>query len=146
MNDKSLRKPLVLMILDGWGINPRVEQSAIAQAKTPHLDALAARGMLFTHAYCPAPLCNPSRTAVMTGLYGQVVPGAEAIQADMRGLTLDREFDAILAWDSFFHLAADDQRELKKYVWNDTKKTFDKTLLGRLQENTITWGITAGTF
>ena len=37
-------------------------------AQTPHIDGLADRGMLFTNAYCPAPLCNPSRTAVMTGL------------------------------------------------------------------------------
>jgi len=38
------------------------------QAKTPNIDALARRGVLFEHAYCAAPLCSPSRTAVMTGL------------------------------------------------------------------------------
>lgn len=37
------------------------------QAETPHLDALAASGVLFTNAYCPAPACNPSRTALFTG-------------------------------------------------------------------------------
>lgn len=37
------------------------------QARTPNIDRLAARGMLFTNAHCAAPLCNPSRTAVMTG-------------------------------------------------------------------------------
>lgn len=35
--------------------------------KTPHLDALAARGMVFDKAYCNSPLCSPSRTALMTG-------------------------------------------------------------------------------
>jgi arylsulfatase A-like enzyme len=36
--------------------------------KTPHLDALAARGVNFTNAHCPAPLCNASRAALMTGV------------------------------------------------------------------------------
>ena len=38
------------------------------QAKTPHLDRLANSGVLFDAAYCAAPLCHPSRTAIMTGL------------------------------------------------------------------------------
>jgi arylsulfatase A-like enzyme len=38
------------------------------QAKTPNLDRLAKKSMLFTHAYCAAPACNPSRTALLTGL------------------------------------------------------------------------------
>lgn len=38
------------------------------QAKTPNFDRLAASGMLFTNAHCPAPACNPSRGAIMTGI------------------------------------------------------------------------------
>lgn len=38
------------------------------QAVTPHIDRLANRGMLFTHCYCAAPSCNPSRAALMTGI------------------------------------------------------------------------------
>lgn len=39
-----------------------------APIKTPHLERLAARGILFTKAYCASPACNPSRTATLTGL------------------------------------------------------------------------------
>lgn len=36
--------------------------------KTPNFDRLAKRSMNFTRAYCAAPICNPSRVAVLTGM------------------------------------------------------------------------------
>ncbi len=47
------------------------------QIKTPAIDRLAERGTLFLNAHCQSPLCNPSRTSLMTsrrpdstGIYG----------------------------------------------------------------------------
>ncbi|MFP6858665.1 MAG: sulfatase-like hydrolase/transferase, partial [Roseibacillus sp.] len=34
------------------------------QARTPNIDRLARKGVLFEQAHCAAPLCSPSRTAV----------------------------------------------------------------------------------
>ena len=37
--------------------------------KTPHIDRLAADGVLFERAYCPYPVCGPSRMSFKTGRY-----------------------------------------------------------------------------
>jgi arylsulfatase A-like enzyme len=38
------------------------------QTKTPNLDRLARSSVLFTNAYCAAPSCNPSRSAILSGI------------------------------------------------------------------------------
>ncbi len=38
------------------------------QARTPYIDRLVDRGVLFANAHCAAPACNPSRAALMTGI------------------------------------------------------------------------------
>ena len=66
--DQPAAKPNVLFVaiddLRDWvgylGRNP--------QTSTPNIDKLAARGVRFTRSYCAAPVCNPSRAALMSGL------------------------------------------------------------------------------
>ncbi|MEZ6114049.1 MAG: sulfatase [Pirellulaceae bacterium] len=82
-------------------------------AKTPHMDALAARGTLFTNAHCQAPLCNPSRTSLLTGLrpsttgvYG-LAPWIRSADKFKDVVTLPRHFAAngyrTLAAGKIFH-------------------------------------------
>ncbi len=68
------------------------------QAKTPNIDALAARGTLFANAHCQAPLCNPSRSSLMTGLrpsstgiYG-LRPGLRDVELTHDRVTLSQTF------------------------------------------------------
>src|SRR5262245_18783471 len=60
-------KPNILFIaiddLRDW-----VHYLGYEQVKTPNLDKLSARGLTFSHAYCASPVCNPSRTALMSGM------------------------------------------------------------------------------
>jgi arylsulfatase A-like enzyme len=44
------------------------KRSEIRKVLSPNLDRLANEGVSFRRAYCPAPLCNPSRTAALTGI------------------------------------------------------------------------------
>ena len=57
--------------------------------KTPNLERLAARGMLFTRAYCMSAACNPSRAATLTGLR-PTTTGIYGNRSDWRGALPDR--------------------------------------------------------
>jgi arylsulfatase A-like enzyme len=83
------QRPNVLFIavddLNHWvghfGRNP--------QTKTPNIDRLARMGVSFTNAHCAAPVCNPSRAALLSGkrpnvsgIYDNGQPFELAIQPD----------------------------------------------------------------
>jgi choline-sulfatase len=64
----AAEKPNILFIaiddLNDW-VSPL---GGHPQVQTPNMERLAQRGTTFLNAHCQAPLCNPSRTSLMTGL------------------------------------------------------------------------------
>lgn len=63
--DPTPRPNVLFICVDDW--NDWVGCLGNRQAKTPNVDRLAKRGVLFTNAHCAAPVCNPSRVATLTG-------------------------------------------------------------------------------
>lgn len=92
------------------------------QVKTPHLDALAARGVVFRNAHCQSPLCNPSRTSVLLGLRPSgsgihgLQPGARKVPALKDRLSLPQMFRKAgyhtFSCGKIWHDGALDRREM----------------------------------
>jgi N-sulfoglucosamine sulfohydrolase len=58
---------VVLMVVDDQGLDAGCYGHPVL--RTPHLDALAAEGTRFTHAFCTTASCSPSRSVILTGLH-----------------------------------------------------------------------------
>ncbi len=62
------RPNFVFIISDDIGFDDLGCYGSI-DSRTPHLDALAEEGLLFTNAYLTASSCSPSRSSIITGRY-----------------------------------------------------------------------------
>ncbi len=65
---KPTAKHLVLIVFDYMGYAD-IEPFGTSEIKTPNIKRLAAQGCCFTDCYAPAPICGPSRAAMLTGRY-----------------------------------------------------------------------------
>ncbi|WP_436298981.1 sulfatase-like hydrolase/transferase [Stieleria mannarensis] len=106
------------------------------QAATPNLDRLAESGVLFTNAHCPAPACNPSRTAIMTGV-SPYISGLYDNGQKMRTLLPDAEllpkyFSRHGYWSAgsgkLLHYFIDQQSWDQYYPPKETEDPFPRTL------------------
>lgn len=62
--------------------NPFLGAYGDALARTPNLDALAKRGIVFEHAYSNFPVCAPSRFTMLTGVYASSCAPAQHMRAN----------------------------------------------------------------
>lgn len=128
---KAKNKPNVLFMaiddLNDWigclGGHPDV--------KTPNLDRLAAKGVLFTNAHCSAPACNPSRASLMTG----ILPGTSGVYHNpnpwrespvlANAVTIPQHFRAhgyrVVGGGKIYHGAFPDPASWQEYFPSQTK-------------------------
>jgi arylsulfatase A-like enzyme len=61
---------ILLIVVDDLG-KSEVSCYGSTSVRTPHMDQLASEGILFTDCYVTAPVCAPSRAALLTGRYNE---------------------------------------------------------------------------
>ena len=62
--------------------------------KTPNIDAIADKGILFKNCCCTSPVCVPSRMSILTGLYPEDT-GVYGNEASLSPFTLKEEFQTL---------------------------------------------------
>ena len=104
--DRSGARPNVLTIMCDQLRYDVFSHMGHAGIQTPNLDRLAREGVDFTEATCAAPLCGPSRAAILTGRYsydGDYAPRNAEPHAPSLFLHDVRTIDEILS-DAGYHV------------------------------------------
>jgi arylsulfatase A len=89
---KSGPQPNVLLIFTDDQGSIDINSYGAKDLITPNLDKLAQRGSRFTQCYAAAPVCSPSRSALMTGRYPQRAgqPGNAPSQRGHQGMSSEQ--------------------------------------------------------
>ena len=112
--------------------------------KTPNLDRLRARGTTFERAYVQYPVCNPSRSSMMTGLRAEqtgIVGNDTRLRQKMSDVVTMPQLCKDAGWQShafgkLFHLGGGKDAQ-QKALWMDTGRSwhtaqaFEATQVGR---------------
>jgi arylsulfatase A-like enzyme len=93
-------------------------------ARTPNVDKLAKKGMIFTHCWSNAPVCAPARTTIISGLYPPST-GAEHMRSLTRlpnGFRMFPHYLRALGYYCANHIKEDYNLEKDGKVWDDSSK------------------------
>jgi choline-sulfatase len=73
VSEPTAKKPDILLIVSDQHNASFAGCYGHPIVKTPHIDRLAAEGVLFERAYCPYPVCGPSRHSYLSGRYPHAI-------------------------------------------------------------------------
>jgi arylsulfatase A-like enzyme len=94
------------------------------QAVTPHLDALARRGMKYATAWSNAPVCAPARTCIVTGRWAPS-DGAEHMRSEVP-LPQGHKLGPQLLREAGYYCTNQEKEDynltLKEQVWDESSK------------------------
>jgi arylsulfatase A-like enzyme len=119
------------------------------QTKTPNLDRLSAMGMSFTNAHCAAPVCCPSRAAVLsglrpstTGVYGNQDDWRLAIPKEITMPTFFRNNGYnVMAGGKIYHGGNYDREDEFDYYYHSPRNDFNKKIIKKgIEGGGMNWG------
>src|SRR5215217_4874835 len=99
------RPNILWLVAEDFG--PHLGCYGTRQVWTPNLDRLAAEGVRYTRAYTTAPVCSPSRSAFMTGMYQTTIDAHNHRSHRDDGYRLPRGVRVLTEWlhDAGYHTA-----------------------------------------
>ena len=121
-------QPNVLIVMSDQHSRRRLGCYGDSLVRTPNLDALASRGVRFENAYCPAPLCVPSRMSFLTGRH----PSANRVWLNSHTLS-----SAIPTWAHALGAAGYETALLGRmhFVGSDQRHGFERRPIGEYWSN-----------
>lgn len=126
-------RPFNVLMIAVDDLRPDLGCYGSAVATTPHIDRLAARGVVFARAYCQQAVCSPSRTSLMTGLRPDTTQVWD-LKTHFRSampdcVTLPQHFKAhgyhAAALGKIYHRNYEDGRSWSEPHWYPTGRTID---------------------
>jgi arylsulfatase A-like enzyme len=100
MEEETTTPPNILWIVTE-DISPALGCYGDEYAKTPNLDGLAAQGIRFDYAYATAPICAPSRSCLITGLYATSL-GTQHLRTEVKKPDFIKTFPVHLREAGYF--------------------------------------------
>jgi len=93
-------------------------------ATTPNLDRFASEGLLYTNAYATGPVCSPSRSCLITGMYATSL-GTQHLRSEVKLPTQIEPFPKLLRYAGYYcsNNFKEDYNFKDSTIWNDSSPT-----------------------